>query len=745
MDRQTSLGSAASSGGRRGGGNNRDNNNRRSNRGGGRGGGRGRGGGNNRNNSNRNNKKNHEVFSLDLKILNPGDGTTELQTSVMRRTSEYLLSLRLDYLDPPESFDPPVHCAWANEEERKEEIAKLAQAARQGGDVSNNRRKPKETAPPLEDCKPLEVNDETRWKSKVFDGKIEEEKDGELSDDEVMKKALLILNKLSLTKFDKLSNEFVDTGIGRNKTTLESAVAMIVEKAQSEPHFSSMYARLCFKLSKSKTTSMDDGNRKMFKKLLLTRCQKEFLEDQSAKIDAAVKGITDEEEIAYKIGILKKSYLGHMRFIGELYKGDMIKLDIMLFCLKKCLEECEEEKVECFTKLMTTVGYPLEQQSTILAQTGKDNAKKELDDCWKQVHDLSSGKKVSNRLKFMLQDLVEMRDKGWVKRREEETAKTLDQIHRDVEREEKQAQSSRRQSSSSRNLRRSTSMSTQQKQQVDQDGFTAVMERPRSSNNLNSLTRSQSDATANKKTIRRAQSMNIMGNVTIMSNKDRKQPVPSSNSTESKILMRSKSMLVTGQTALVSESIKESPTMSRKDVASKVESLVKEYFVVGDTKDALLSMKEILNTSVDNSDLDLPKIVVESSVLFVLERKREDVDKTLTLLLASAEELLSPENFVNGLSDPLEFLSDIQIDAPKASEYLAVMLSKLPIDLESLLMNAPEYFRTDGKPAQLAAQTLLEQQRPNEDIVSLVEKLMTSRDKEDFASAQALVDSIKKK
>lgn len=193
---------------------------------------------------------------------------------------------------------------------------------------------------------------------------------------------------------------------------MEGAVAIIVEKAQSEPHFSSMYARLCFKLSKSKMTSMDDANRKIFKKLLLTRCQREFEQDQSAKIDAAIEGVTDEEEIAYKTGLLKKSYLGHMRFIGELYKGDMIKLDIMLFCLKKCLEECEEEKVECFTKLMSTVGYPLEQQSTILAQTGRDGPQRELNDCWKQVHDLITGKKVSNRVKFMLQDLVEMRDKG---------------------------------------------------------------------------------------------------------------------------------------------------------------------------------------------------------------------------------------------------------------------------------------------------------------------------------------------
>ena len=140
-------------------------------------------------------------------------------------------------------------------------------------------------------------------------------------------------------------------------------------------------------------------------------------------------------------------------------------------------DDIDEEKVECFTKLMTTIGSSLEQQSAAMKDVGEADASDKLADCWVKVQRLAGVKKgrdvtaVSNRIKFMLQDLIEMRDKGeymrglktalfanhrrncflnllllalrsrncssllslsslgWVTRRKEETAKTIAQIH----------------------------------------------------------------------------------------------------------------------------------------------------------------------------------------------------------------------------------------------------------------------------------------------------------------------------
>ena len=347
----------------------------------------------------------------------PGEGSTALQKKVKRFTANSLLQLRLHYLEkPPVGFNVPDHCAWVDEN-RIEEIQKTCDLPSKLGDVSKVRRQAPvvDTAPPLEECKPLLVNDDTRWKSKVFvtpdvvsdDAAAAAEE--VLDDQQVLKKALLILNKLSLTKFEKLSQEFVDTGIGRNPTTLSGAVNMIVDKAQSEPHFSSMYAQLCLFLTKVPMEGA--GGRKAFKKLLLSRCQAEFEDEMSNKIAKAIKGIDDPEEQAYHEGIIKKKYLGHMRFIGELYKGDLIKLEVMLFCLGTLLEGYEEEKIECFAKLISTVGFPLEQQSAFVAQSGKPLPQQQLNDCWKKVDEIAS-EGSSARIKFMLLDLKEMRDKG---------------------------------------------------------------------------------------------------------------------------------------------------------------------------------------------------------------------------------------------------------------------------------------------------------------------------------------------
>ena len=56
---------------------------------------------------------------------------------------------------------------------------------------------------------------------------------------------------------------------------------------------------------------------------------------------------------------------------------------------------------------------------------------------------LSDDKTLSSRSRFMYKDLLEMRAKGWKLRRELETAKTIAEIRKDAEREERlQAQQS---------------------------------------------------------------------------------------------------------------------------------------------------------------------------------------------------------------------------------------------------------------------------------------------------------------
>jgi translation initiation factor 4G len=60
-----------------------------------------------------------------------------------------------------------------------------------------------------------------------------------------------------------------------------------------------------------------------------------------------------------------------------------------------------------------------------------------------RINQLSDDKSLSSRARFMYKDLLEMKAKGWKLRRELETAKTIAEIRKDAEREERmQAQQS---------------------------------------------------------------------------------------------------------------------------------------------------------------------------------------------------------------------------------------------------------------------------------------------------------------
>ena len=56
---------------------------------------------------------------------------------------------------------------------------------------------------------------------------------------QVMRKARFILNKLTVEKFDRLSDEFLAAGF-TTVPMLEGAIDLIVDKVQVEQHFGAM-------------------------------------------------------------------------------------------------------------------------------------------------------------------------------------------------------------------------------------------------------------------------------------------------------------------------------------------------------------------------------------------------------------------------------------------------------------------------------------------------------------------------
>eukprot|EP01032_Pedospumella_encystans_P009355 gene9355-11016_t len=274
----------------------------------------------------------------------------------------------------------------------------------------------------------------------------------------IVRKANAILNKLSVTNFEKLSDEFL--ALLQSDATTEDAmhrgVEALVTKAQMEENFCFIYADLCRKIIDTWATLEPDDNTfstaakedgedgeaptategeeakakelrtmgKIFKDSLLQRCQNEFEFDHIAALKVIRENADlQPDERTEKEILLKKRITGHMRFIGELYMKDLIKANVIKsFCLDVLIESVFEEELVCMCKLFQTIGARLEKYFYDKSRQKKNKSKnfQEIFPAYFERIAEIGNNHPSSRVRFMMKDLVDMRFNDWTARREEE-------------------------------------------------------------------------------------------------------------------------------------------------------------------------------------------------------------------------------------------------------------------------------------------------------------------------------------
>ena len=262
------------------------------------------------------------------------------------------------------------------------------------------------------------------------------------------KKVRAILNKLCPQKFDILVEQFTALPI-TTQVHLQECMELIFEKAVDEPGFSVAYARMCQVLQMKKVLVENSETETVnFRKLLISRCQKEFDKDYMESLDrdkyradmAAAQTDDDRKQIKAVFEQmemkLRRRSLGNIRFIGELYKLQMLTARIMHECVKKLLKTTDEESLECLCRLLTTVGQVLDQETKQRLSKGPQNGLNDLSVYFTEMKKITQDKKVCSRVRFLMQDVIELRVADWKLRREIAGPKTIEQIHADVAKEE---------------------------------------------------------------------------------------------------------------------------------------------------------------------------------------------------------------------------------------------------------------------------------------------------------------------
>ncbi|XP_020170804.1 eukaryotic translation initiation factor 4G [Aegilops tauschii subsp. strangulata] len=558
---------------------------------------------------------------------------------------------------------------------------------------------------------------------------------GKVSDEEEVKQRQLkaILNKLTPQNFEKLFEQVKALNID-NIITLNGVISQIFDKALMEPTFCEMYASFCFSLAGELPNFVKDDEKITFKRLLLNKCQEEFergereqAEAEKTEEEGGMKQSENERE--EKRLRVRRRMLGNIRLIGELYKKKMLTERIMHECIKKLLGEYQhpdEEDLEALCKLMSTIGEMIDHI----------RAKVHMDFYFDIIQKLSANSKLSSRIRFMLEDVIDLRNNKWRQRRKVEGPKKIEEVRRDAVKQ-KMSQSTRVGSSPNYNSSASSISSSARPGPPPDYGVRgssasrgSSQVRVYGSQNVNLDTRYQTSNRAmsvplhqrrSDKSIRLSPQGDLGREMSICgkppASNDILPEVPL-NSHHGQTLKSSRQSSFTGSTSnqtnyqatagapkiqswgtadhalpiLVTTASPvgqmHTPSTAMNDICyeaiilpeeilqEKAILTIKEFYSAKDEKEVGLCMKEL------NAPSFYPSLVslwINDS----FERKdleRELLAKLLVNLCKSQESLLSERVLLQGFQNVLSTLEDAVTDAPKATEFLGRIFAKVILE-----------------------------------------------------------------
>ncbi|XP_029973661.1 eukaryotic translation initiation factor 4 gamma 3-like [Salarias fasciatus] len=263
-----------------------------------------------------------------------------------------------------------------------------------------------------------------------------------LQTEDLLRQVRVILNKLTPERFDRLVEQVLELNID-SEERLSGVVDLVFQKAIDEPSFSVMYGQLCHRLALVKVQMAEKADSTMtFRRLLLRRCQKEFdmersddvvVQKKQAELDSSASA-TERERLQEELEDIKtkarRRSLGLVKLIGELFKLKMLTAAIIFSCTSQLLEKQDEDSLQGLCALLTTVGKELDAKG----------AKKQMDQMFNQIQELIQERRTSARIRFMLQDVVALKEVSWVPRKADQGPKTLLQVHQEAEMEQQEEQ-----------------------------------------------------------------------------------------------------------------------------------------------------------------------------------------------------------------------------------------------------------------------------------------------------------------
>ncbi|KAI9259966.1 armadillo-type protein [Helicostylum pulchrum] len=573
---------------------------------------------------------------------------------------------------------------------------------------------------PFEQVVPLEKS-ENRWVPTVQSSTTTAAAAANTTEDELLPREIIIrkvnalLNKLTVEKFDSIAAQiFVyakQSAREDDGKSIRTVIKLTFEKACDEPAFATMWAQLCRSMYDAMTDDIRDtsifneagepsSGVLLFRKYLFNRCQVEFEKGWKVNMPEVTEvdgQMTEEYYIAAKA---KRQGLGLIQFIGELFKLDMLSERIMYNCMIRLCNDptnAGDEEAESLCKLLTTIGKVLDH---------KPKTSRWVDIFITRMKtEMVLSPKISSRIKFMIQNLLDLRKDKWVPRigGGQVGPTTIAKIHEMAEKakEEKEAASMKRNNSSrgqyipnnnnnnnnqynnnNNNMARTGSYRGGRDQHHFQphnnnnggDGWSTVS--PVGNGTNKSRT---NDLTNFGKTDRSRAKTNILGpgNSPFASlsrgkptiNTDNKGGLGEGRSSPATNMFSAlekaderKKLQIAPRT--IEAEVVETPKLSDDVIKRKCKNILEEYFNVRDKKELSECVKELEDAHYI--------VLFIGEMLAVVEKKAEDVER-MTQVMEFLE--LEKELYVKAFKSFMEGYDDLTIDVPQAPKYVAQLLS----------------------------------------------------------------------
>eukprot|EP00747_Dinoflagellata_sp_TGD_P158687 gnl/TRDRNA2_/TRDRNA2_177836_c0_seq2.p1 gnl/TRDRNA2_/TRDRNA2_177836_c0~~gnl/TRDRNA2_/TRDRNA2_177836_c0_seq2.p1 ORF type:complete len:680 (+),score=-31.03 gnl/TRDRNA2_/TRDRNA2_177836_c0_seq2:103-2142(+) len=231
-----------------------------------------------------------------------------------------------------------------------------------------------------------------------------------------------ILNKLTPNNFGRLCAQL--SSLNFSMDLLDDLVTQIFQKALDEPTFSELYADLVHRLPKHARNA------------LIGKCQKEFERNQhyfSSFDDDINQKSQQETQNDKKNTKIRSKALGNIHFIGNLYRYGLLARVTIENCIQTLLRETENpvpENVEVLCKLMSTVGQDLEEISPHDLRRHKYTERMNI--YISKIEILRKNTKLNTRIRFMCQDVLDLRLNHWKTSRKEEGPKRTVEPQKDL-------------------------------------------------------------------------------------------------------------------------------------------------------------------------------------------------------------------------------------------------------------------------------------------------------------------------